>query len=347
MSAEAQAGTGGALLDDLLQPGEGTTADEQDVRGVDLDEVLVRVLAPALRRDVGARALQDLQQRLLDALARHVTGDRRAVGLARDLVDLVDVDDAGLGALDVPVGGLDQLEQDVFHVLAHIAGLGERGGVGDGERDVEHAGQRLRQVGLAGAGGPDQQDVALGNLDRLTRAAVRGLGLQALVVVVDRDGERLLGLVLADHIGVEELADLHRLGQLFPADLLLARELLFDDLVTEVDALVADVDTGTGDQLLDLALRLATEGAFQQITAVDPCHPPLPCARRRPSSHVPSLTLPAVEGFPPTRHAAALGSPSPGGSPVWVHHRPPIVARASDDTAAPPENCRAVPPNRD
>ncbi len=34
------------------------------------------------------------------------------------LSDLVDVDDAGLGLLDVVVGGLDELEQDVLDVLA-------------------------------------------------------------------------------------------------------------------------------------------------------------------------------------------------------------------------------------
>jgi hypothetical protein len=32
------------------------------------------------------------------------------------------------------------------------------------------------------------------------------------------------------------------------------RQLLIDDLVTEVDALVADIDAGTGDQLFDLSL---------------------------------------------------------------------------------------------
>jgi hypothetical protein len=39
-----------AALDDLLDAGEGAAADEQDVRGVDLDELLVGVLAPALGR---------------------------------------------------------------------------------------------------------------------------------------------------------------------------------------------------------------------------------------------------------------------------------------------------------
>jgi hypothetical protein len=80
---------------------ERAAADEQDVRRVDLQELLLRVLAAALGRHVGDRALEDLQQGLLHALARDVAGDGGVVALARDLVDLVDVDDAALRALDV------------------------------------------------------------------------------------------------------------------------------------------------------------------------------------------------------------------------------------------------------
>ena len=123
VGAEADALVAGAALDDLLDPGERTTADEQDVRGVDLDELLVRVLAPALRRHRRGGALQDLEQRLLHALTRDVARDRRVLGLAGDLVDLVDVDDPGLGLLDVVVGRLDQLEEDVLDVLADVARL--------------------------------------------------------------------------------------------------------------------------------------------------------------------------------------------------------------------------------
>jgi hypothetical protein len=46
------------------------------------------------------------------------------------------------------------------------------------------------------------------------------------------------------------------------------RQLLVDDLVAEVDALVADVDAGAGDQLLDLALRLAAETAEELLVRV-------------------------------------------------------------------------------
>src|SRR5439155_12840015 len=45
-------------------------------------------------------------------------------------------------------------------------------------------------------------------------------------------------------------------------------QLLVDDLIAEVDALVADVDAGPCDQLLDLALALAAEAAEQLLVSV-------------------------------------------------------------------------------
>ena len=45
-------------------------------------------------------------------------------------------------------------------------------------------------------------------------------------------------------------------------------ELLVDDLVTEIDAFVADVDAGPGDQLLDLPLALSAEAAEELLVSV-------------------------------------------------------------------------------
>ncbi len=108
---------------------------------------------------------EHLQQGLLHAFARHVAGDRDVLAGLADLVDLVDVEHAALGRFDVEVGGVQQLQQQVLDVLAHVAGLGQRGGVADGERHVEDPGQRLGQQRLAGAGRADQQDVRLVDLD--------------------------------------------------------------------------------------------------------------------------------------------------------------------------------------
>src|SRR5207244_1615497 len=73
--------------------------------------------------------------------------------------------DTALSGLDVKIGGVQELEEQVFNVFADIAGLGEGSGVADGERHVEDFGQSTRQEGFAAAGRADQQDIALINLD--------------------------------------------------------------------------------------------------------------------------------------------------------------------------------------
>ena len=112
-------------------------------------------VARAVGRDRRLLALQDLQQRLLDALARDVAGHRRPAALARDLVDLVDADDAAAGLLGIVAGVAVQRLDDAVDVLADVAGLGQRGRVRHRERDVELLGQRLHQQRLAAAGRPD------------------------------------------------------------------------------------------------------------------------------------------------------------------------------------------------
>ena len=264
---EADAALLRAVHDDLFETGERAAADEQDVRGVDLQELLLRMLAPALRRDRGDRTLDQLQERLLHAFAGHVTRDRRVVALARDLVDLVDVDDPGLRLLDVVVALLQQLLDDVLDVLADVTRLGQRRRIRDRERHVEQPGEGLGEQGLAAAGRADQQDVALGELDFLAGALAR-LGLQPLVVVVDRDRQHLLRAVLADDVIVEDSLDLLGLGELLAGLLRLLLELLADDVVAELDTLVADENRRTGNQLSDFVLALATERTVEKLAVV-------------------------------------------------------------------------------
>ena len=99
----------GPWLVDEAQVGEGAGGDEQDVLGVDHHEV---VLVPVLRdveRHEDLAPLEQLEQRLLHALAADVAragAGARALAAARDLVDLVDEDDAALRQLDVLVGAV-------------------------------------------------------------------------------------------------------------------------------------------------------------------------------------------------------------------------------------------------
>ena len=107
------------------------------------------MLAAALRRYIGHGAFDDLEQSLLDSLAADISGDGRILRLSRDLIDLIHIDDAVLRPLDIPVGRLDQLEQNVLHILAYIAGFCQCSRVGDGERNIQDLRQRLSQEGLA------------------------------------------------------------------------------------------------------------------------------------------------------------------------------------------------------
>ncbi len=220
------------------------------------------MLPTALRRHRGDGALEDLEQRLLHAFARDVARDARVFRLPRDLVDLVDVDDPALALRDVELAGLEQPHQDVLDVLADVSGFGERGGVGDGEGDVEDAGERLREQRLADAGGAEQEDVGLVELD-VGVAAVGGV--DPLVMIVDRDRERPLGPLLPDHVLVEDVLDLRGRGNLGDAIRNLALLVLRQDLIAERDALIADVDRWPGNELPDGVLRFAAEGAAEVL----------------------------------------------------------------------------------
>src|SRR5262249_13753833 len=137
-----------AAPDDVIEPDERPAANEENVGGVDLEELLLRVLAATLGRYAGGGALDGLAKRLLHGLARDVAGDRGVVTFAGDLVDPVDVDDAALALLAVVVGVLEQGEDDVLDALAHVARLCQAGGIGDCEGNLEETCERLGQQRL-------------------------------------------------------------------------------------------------------------------------------------------------------------------------------------------------------
>jgi hypothetical protein len=87
-------------------------------------------------------------------------------------------------------------------------------------------------------------------------------------MVVDGHRQRALGLLLAHHVLVEHLVDLARLGEVLEVEGGRGGQLLVDDLVAQIDALIADVDPGASDQLLDLALGLAAEAAQELLVGV-------------------------------------------------------------------------------
>src|SRR5579863_7036617 len=231
------------------------------------------MLTSALRGNVGDGAFENLEQGLLDAFAGNVAGDGRVFVFAADLVHFIDVDDSGLGAAYVAVGGLQELEDNVLDILADVTGFGEGGGVNDGERNIQHAGQGLGHQSLAGAGGADEHDVALGQLNAVIGFLT--VHVDALVVVVNGDGELLLGLLLADDVFVEESFDFGGLGKLIGSSCgRSGGAVVFENRVADGDALVADVGPGVvtrgGDQLGYGVLRFVAERAAQNFFSSGP-----------------------------------------------------------------------------
>src|SRR5205085_12391784 len=127
--------------------------------------------------------------------------------------------------------------------------------VNDGEGNFEHPRQRLREQRFAGTSRADQQDVRFLNFD-ITAPLHH---LDAFVMLVDSDGEFLLGVILADDIFVEEIFDLGGLGQRGTRSLGFLLRIITDDLDADVYTLVAYINGRPSNQLLDFILALATE----------------------------------------------------------------------------------------
>ncbi|MNY22310.1 hypothetical protein D3C86_1559100 [compost metagenome] len=95
--------------------------------------------------------------------------------------------------------------------------------------------------------------------------------LEALVVVVHRYRQNLLGLLLPDHILIQAFADFVGRGQVRArggCGVLVGRGgLVTDDFIAQVDAFVANEHRRACDELLDLVLALAAERAIQKLLA--------------------------------------------------------------------------------
>jgi cell division protein FtsL len=89
-------------------------------------------------------------------------------------------------------------------------------------------------------------------------------------MVVHGHGEHTLGALLADDIFVENLLDFVRLRKLVPGALRTVFKLFPNDVVAELDALVANEYRRARDELANLVLALSAEGAVQKFAVVMP-----------------------------------------------------------------------------
>ena len=166
-----------------------------------------------------------------------------------------------LGSAYVAIRSLEETLEHGFHIVAYIAGFGQGGGVGNGERHAQHLGKGLGQQGFAAARGSHQQDVAFFQF----HVVAQGVGIEhALVVVVHGHGKNFLGLVLPDDVFVQPVLDFLGRKQAFAA--VRAFHLVAgDNLVASLDAVVADACAVLHDEVAHLQLAATAERAAQRL----------------------------------------------------------------------------------
>jgi hypothetical protein len=89
--------------------------------------------------------------------------------------------------------------------------------------------------------------------------------IETLVVIVHRHREHALGVVLADHVGIEHGADLGWRRHAVPGLDQGVLVLFADDVHAQLDAFIADEYGRARNQLADLMLALAAEGAVEGV----------------------------------------------------------------------------------
>ena len=160
----------------------------------------------ALRRYAGHSTFHDFQQSLLHPFTGHIAGDRRIVRLAGDFINLVNIDDAALRPLDIIFTGLQQLQDDVFNILTHIAGLRQCGGIRHGEGHIQDPRQSLRQQSFAAPGWPNQHDIGFCQFN-VTRFFSH---VETLIVIVHRNREHPFGVALTNDVIIQNLTNFQR-----------------------------------------------------------------------------------------------------------------------------------------
>src|ERR1043165_5998127 len=84
-------------------------------------------------------------------------------------------------------------------------------------------------------------------------------------MLIDGHRQTLLCFVLSDDVFIEERFDFTRLGKGWTRRYRLSLLVVADDLVADVDALIADVYSGTRNEFFDLVLRLTAERTAQRV----------------------------------------------------------------------------------
>ncbi len=127
----------------------------------------------------------------------------------------------------------------------------------------------MSEQSLSGSSRSDQQNVAFRNFNLFLFAPAAFHEIDALVVIVDGDRERLFGLFLPNYVIIQKRFNIDRLRHAqLNLGAFLALALFGDNVVAELNALIANINARSSDQFLDLFLALTAEAAAEGAVIV-------------------------------------------------------------------------------
>ena len=257
--AEAELRIVFSLVDNLVQINERTAAKEQNVGCIELIAFLIGVLSAALRRHVCNRSFDDFEQCLLHALTADVARDGHVFALLCYFVDFVDIHDADFRSLQITVCGLNELQKNVFDVLADVTCLGKRGCIGNRKRHVEDLRKRFRKQSFTGTRRSKQKHVAL--FDDHVVVGFRADLIDTLIMIVHGNRQHAFCAVLTDDVFVEFLFDF--LGRIKAQTVVCSFFVLAEKVGALIDTFVADIyAVGAADDFFNLAFASSAKTAM-------------------------------------------------------------------------------------
>ncbi len=200
---------------------------------------------------------------MLYALSGYIPCDGRVFAFSGDLIDFIDVDNSLFCPLDVIVCRLKQPYKHIFHIIADITGFGQCRCVRDRERNAKVPGQRLDEIGLAGTGRADHQNIALFKFNIRTVPAA-----DSLIVVVNSHGDGSFGSVLANYVLIQEIHDLTGFFQIrFVQKAALVLFLIrfseaVQNIIGRLDAVLTNNRAAASDESFSRGFRFSAEQAF-------------------------------------------------------------------------------------
>ena len=152
------------------------------------------MFSTAFWRYINNRPFEKFQQCLLNTFPGNITGNRRIIAFTSNLIDLINKHNAFFRLALVIVGRLKKSCEYAFHIFPNIARFCQHGSIDNRQGHIEHFGNRFGDERFTRSCFSNHQDITF--LDFYIAFWLK----QAFVMIIDRYGQHLFGVILTDDI---------------------------------------------------------------------------------------------------------------------------------------------------